>query len=195
MPSGREHCWSPLPNKAPSPGAHSFPLLFPTLVFADLASSIAEPGVWVLEPLSQCRSSWLPGFLGTVVLPPGNLVFRGLLWKWGRAGVLCPPTHSLMPGLVFLQEAGGPGDPSVVRAQGAEGMAVPRLERKESRGAEGTPLSRRTLGEEWEITATTLTPSSSRDFQTRPRPTTVATFLKSGNKAPPHMAGIETLAA
>ena len=28
-----------------------------------------------------------------------------------------PPTHSLMPGLVFLQEARGPGDPSVVRAQ------------------------------------------------------------------------------
>ena len=55
--------------------------------------------------------------------------------------------------------------------RGAEGMVVPRLERKESRGAEGTPLGRRTLGEGWEITATTLTPSSSRDFQdTTPPP-------------------------
>lgn len=48
---------------------------------------------------------------------------------------------------------------------------VPRLERKESQGAEGTPIGRRTLGEGWEITATTLTPSSSRDFQdTTPPP-------------------------
>lgn len=35
-----------------------------------------------------------------------------------------------------------------------------------------------------------LIPTNSRDIQTPP---VVATFLKPENKAPPHMAGIETL--
>lgn len=109
-------------------------------------------------------------------------------------GIRTLPPYPLADARCFSRKQGVLGIPAWSKLRGAEGMAVPCLERKESRGAEGTPLGRRTLGEEWEFTATTLTPSSSRDFQTHP-PTMVATFLKPRNKAPPHMAGIETLVA
>lgn len=72
--------------------------------------------------------------------------------------------------------------------------AVSHLERKESRGEDGAPLGRRTLGEGWAVLCSWGGHVHRPQIleTSRLHPLTVAAFLKPDNKVPQHIAGIET---
>lgn len=144
VPGGREHRWSLVPNKTPSPRADPSPLLSPTCIvsadprpgglrsrslgFRSSSSSLSAVQLAHRAPGDGGVTSREPGVPGSAVevgegwYSPSSLSrASGCGSSYKRSGCAehqdSAPHHPLMPGLVFLQEAGSPGDLSVVRAQ------------------------------------------------------------------------------